>query len=374
MENTGTKDEKDRIIFRGPRGGLYIFSKTGKKIHYVVPKKKASPRTESVRTIAKIWKKKVNDRIKPMKPVKNYDPEIFQMVSPRINVNILTNFKNKKYSEFIFPIESVRGRRVESKAVIASLPENFRDVRYLGHQTEYVRNLKLYDLMTVMSYTNYSHFWLGPYQRHGVVFSNFPDIAKNMIFPMFPQYDTIALAGYNTLKSSAPADIVDTASGYRAIGNSGRYLIYMYLANENMISKDTYSLMLQMYVNDLQRIILAAPKTNQTLIVYRGTSHDIYKKYKKTFSSGQFTSTAYLPGHALKYARGENGVLTRITIPPGKSSLFISPVNRFSDYGEYEIVLPISEYEITGRNKLTQIYDDGAKKFVKARVTDLKML
>lgn len=394
--DTKKLDAKGRKILIGSRGAEYVLSKTGKrtapatlnenrkvarkvtknifaKLDYKKGKKpkQLTKEQELALKFAKKWKGKVNNRSKPMKK-KNYDPEIFQMVAPKIRINALKNMKIR-YNEVVFPIESVRGRRVEKKAVIAPLPENFRHSEYLADQTEYIKNLSIYDLMTVMSYTNYSHFWLGPYQRSGHVFSSFPQITREMIYPMWSQFDVIAGAGYDTLKSNAPNELRVVMEKYPTIVEpSSRYMLYIVLANENAISKDTYSLMLQMFVNDLRRIIINAPVSKESIIVYRGTSSDVYPKGTKKFVSNQFMSTAYLPSHALKYARGHQGILTRIRIPPGKPSLFIASVNQFGEFGEFEIVLPDASYEILGRNKTTQVFD--GTKFVKVRVTDLKML
>jgi hypothetical protein len=59
-------------------------------------------------------------------------------------------------------------------------------------------------------------------------------------------------------------------------------------------------------------------------------------------------------------------------IPPGQPSLFIAPVNKFGQHGEYEIVLPPCSFEILSRAKKTQVFT--GDKFEFARVTDLKML
>jgi hypothetical protein len=160
---------------------------------------------------------------------------------------------------------------------------------------------------------------------------------------------------------------------YNTLSNADRYLAYTFVVNENFVTKESYKLMLQMYVIDFTRIIREAPTSTEPIIVYRGTDHDIYKNIKgNIFKSTQFMSAAYLPRHAMQYARGKNGVLTRITIPPGKPSLFIAPVNKYGAHGEYEIVLPPGDFEILGRSKKTQVFIDN--KFVSARVTDLKML
>jgi hypothetical protein len=179
-------------------------------------------------------------------------------------------------------------------------------------------------------------------------------------------------SGYDVLKPNPPVAVKSLMEQYNGLSNADRYLAYTFVVNENFVTKESYKLMLQLYVADLTRIIYEAPTSKEPLIVYRGTDHDIYKGVKgNIFKSTQIMSTAYLPKHAMQYARGKKGILTRITIPPGKPSLFIAPVNKYGAHGEYEVVLPPGDFEITGRSKKTQVF---ANKFVSARVTDLKML
>jgi hypothetical protein len=126
-----------------------------------------------------------------------------------------------------------------------------------------------------------------------------------------------------------------------------------------------------MYVKDLTRIINNSPPVKEPLVVYRGISTDVLRK-GSVFKSKQFTSTAYNVIQAVKYARGDPPHLQRITIPRGKHALFVAPVNKFGKFGEYEVVLPPCDFEITGRNRKMKVLVDG--KFKDYRVTDLTMI
>ncbi|AGE60169.1 PBCV-specific basic adaptor domain-containing protein [Acanthocystis turfacea Chlorella virus WI0606] len=386
---TGEENAMGRPIFRGPRGRAYVITASGSKVAPAKGRKPAPekpvvktpvPTTESgqqdaVKRIAMAWKKKVNDRAKPMRK-KNYTKNKFIMAAPKLKVHLteMDGFGDQSYHDFPFDIETARGPRINSGAVVAPRENNFRQVDYLVDQVEYLRGLSMHDLITVLGYTNHSHFWLGPFQREGKVFSRFPDVNKggSSTIPMWSQFDIIASSGYDVLKPNAPASVRDLMNQYETLSNADRYLAYTFAVNENYVTKDSYSLMLQLYVADLTRIIYAAPVSKQPLVVYRGTDHDIYKGVKgDIFKSTQFMSTAYLPKHAMQYARGKNGLLTRVTIPPGKPSLFIAPVNKYGAHGEYEIVLPPGNFEITGRSKKTQVFTN---KFVASKVTDLVMM
>ncbi|AGE50242.1 PBCV-specific basic adaptor domain-containing protein [Acanthocystis turfacea Chlorella virus Canal-1] len=389
---TGEENAMGRPIFRGPRGRAYVITASGSKVAPAKGRKAAKPapakpvalkpvpttetgQQNAVKRIAMAWKKKVNDRAKPMRK-KNYTKNKFLMAAPKLKVHLteMDGFGEQAYHDFPFDIETARGPRINSGAVVAPREDNFRQLDYLVDQVGYLRGLSMHDLITVMGYTNHSHFWLTPFQRDGKVFSRFPDVNKggSSVVPMWSQFDIIVSSGYDVLKHNAPAAVRDLLNQYDSLSNADRYLAYTFAVNENYVTKDTYKLMLQLYVADLTRIIYAAPTSKQPIIVYRGTDHDIYKGVKgNIFKSTQFMSTAYLPKHAMQYSRGKKGILTRITLPPGKPSLFIAPVNRYGSHGEYEIVLPPGDFEITGRAKKTQVFTD---KFVASRVTDLVML
>jgi hypothetical protein len=387
----GEQNALGRDIFRGPLGRQYVITASGKKAppakgrkgapekpapEKPAPEKPAPVAKEQnvVRRIAMEWKKKVNDRAKPMRK-DNFKRNTFKMMVPKIYLSALNGFTNIKYEDFPFDIVTARGPRVNSKAVIAPQEKNFVHVDYLVDQIKYLRGLSIYDLVTILSYTNHSHFWLGPFQRTGKVFSRFPDVNRttSTIIPMWSQFDIIVSSGYDVLKPNPPMAVKSLMEQYNALSNADRYLAYTFAVNENFVTKESYKLMLQMYVIDLGRIIREAPKSTEPIIVYRGTDHDIYKNIKgNIFKSTQFMSTAYLPKHAMTYSRGKNGVLTRIVIPPGKPSLFVAPLNRYGQHGEYEIVLLPGDFEITGRTKKTQVFVGST--FISAKVTDLKML
>lgn len=386
MIETGKINAKKRVVYKDSKGRTYV--KPGDKKVYVkklfTPKaptpaikpKSTTPvqnKNAAVRKIAKIWKQKVNNRLKPLKKGRNYDPNVFEMVAPKINIQPGESGAFKKvYSNFMFPIQTAKGRRIDSRAVVATRKNNIRHVDYLADQTDYLKNMNIYDLMTVAAYTHYAHWWLLPFQRSGTISVKFSKFRQNMIFPLFPQMESIIDAGYDVLKSNKSKEFKPYINAFiESKTLVDKYFVYISLAQENVFSKEALKLALQMYVNDLTRIINDSPPVNEPLVVYRGISTDVLKK-GSIFKSKQFTSTAYNVEQALKYAGGHPPHLQRITIPRGKHALFIAPVNKFGSFGEYEIVLPPCDFEITGRNRKMKVLD--YKVFKIYRVTDLKMV
>ncbi|ABT14535.1 hypothetical protein NY2A_B136L [Paramecium bursaria Chlorella virus NY2A] len=384
MIETGKINAKKRVVYKDSKGRMYV--KPGDKKIYVkklfTPKIIREPvippvqnKNAIVRKVAKIWKQKVNNRLKPLRKGRNYDPNVFEMVAPKINIQPTNTGAFKKvYSNFMFPIQTAKGKRIDSRAVIATRKDNIRHVDYLADQTDYLKNMNIYDLMTVAAYTHYSHWWLGPYQRSGRILVQFSKFRQDMIFPLFPQMESIIDAGYDVLKTNKVAEFKPYITAFTESKTIvDKYFIYISLAQENVFSNEALKLALQMYIGDLTRIINDSPPVNEPLVVYRGISTDVLKEKKgSVFKSKQFTSTAYNVEQAVKYATGTPPHLQRITIPRGKHALFISPLNKFGSYGEYEIVLGPCDFEITGRNRKMKVLVNG--RFKNFRVTDLKMV
>ncbi|ABU43670.1 hypothetical protein AR158_C124L [Paramecium bursaria Chlorella virus AR158] len=384
MIETGKINAKKRVVYKDSKGRMYV--KPGDKKIYVkklfTPKIIREPvippvqnKNAIVRKVAKIWKQKVNNRLKPLRKGRNYDPNVFEMVAPKINIQPTNTGAFKKvYSNFMFPIQTAKGKRIDSRAVIATRKDNIRHVDYLADQTDYLKNMNIYDLMTVAAYTHYSHWWLGPYQRSGRILVQFSKFRQDMIFPLFPQMESIIDAGYDVLKTNKVAEFKPYITAFTESKTIvDKYFIYISLAQENVFSNEALKLALQMYVNDFTRIINDSPPVTEPLVVYRGISTDVLKEKKGSiFKSKQFTSTAYNVEQAVKYSTGNPPHLQRITISRGKHALFIAPVNKFGDYGEYEVVLPPCDFQVTGRNRKMRVLDN--KRFKFYRVTDLKML
>jgi len=373
MTETGKLNAKKRIVYKDSKGRTYV--KSGDKKIYV--KKLFTPvqnkNTAVVRKVAKVWKQKVNDRLKPLRKGRNYNSNVFEMVAPKINIQPTNTGAFKKvYSNFMFPIQTAKGRRINSRAVVTTQKDNIRHVDYLADQTDYLRNMNMYDLMTVAAYTHYAHWWLLPFQRSGRILVQFSKFRQDMIFPLFPQMGSIIDAGYDVLKPNKVTEFQPYITAFMESKTLvDKYFVYISLSQENVFSNESLKLALQMYVNDLTRIINDSPPVTEPLVVYRGISTDVLKK-GSVFKSNQFLSTAYNVEQAARYATGNPPHLQRITISRGKHALFVAPVNKFGSFGEYEVVLPPCDFEITGRNKKMKVLING--KFKNFRVTDLTML
>ena len=126
-------------------------------------------------------------------------------------------------------------------------------------------------------------------------------------------------------------------------------------------------LALEMYRDDLKRIIAGAPKSRKKMILYRGASFDIFRSTKGHWHNLEsFCSASYDLNHALGY---EGGTMQRITVLPGTPVLLVAGMNQWNVNGEYEIMVNIgTKYLIRGRG-VKRLLWTGRKQAT--RVTDV---
>ena len=123
--------------------------------------------------------------------------------------------------------------------------------------------------------------------------------------------------------------------------------------------------MAQMFINELNDLILKAPKTTHDFYVFRGMKDDAYLTgtKDKQYMTNRFSS-ASIDGYGVAYQRfsGEH-TLQRIKILKGSSCLCMLGTSKFHD--EYEILLPRgSTYVIRGKSedmrRLNPVYPNSA--------------
>jgi hypothetical protein len=122
----------------------------------------------------------------------------------------------------------------------------------------------------------------------------------------------------------------------------------LFCNNSGQLTSDVKRIALNMYRDDLKRIIAGAPKSRKKMILYRGASFDIFRSTKGHWHNLEsFCSAAYDLRHALGY---EGGTMQRITVLPGTPVLLVAGMNQWDTNGEYEIMVNLgTKYLIRGR-------------------------
>ena len=269
--------------------------------------------------------------------------------------------------------------RVISGDIAATRGRNI-DPSWFEKQARYMADLSVYDLMTVIGYTVRSHEWLGPYQRDGRLpgAGNLKKMKAHIPapVPLFPQIRAIA--------RTMGADAKDM---FRRSNDVSQYFVNLFLGNDSVQAYEAYSMLLpsnsfqpeivkqaiELFIRDLDRIISKAPPLDASMVVYRGTSHNVFDGIEgRVYDVNAFSSAAFDLPHALLYAgrRSKSGVVQRVTLSPGTRVIVAAMVNLWNEYGENEIILPRGTYEIAKRSKERLIANTGGEMYP-MKVTDV---
>ena len=239
------------------------------------------------------------------------------------------------------------------------------DLEWFKRQDTYVKNLSDYDFWTAQAHTNRSHSWIGPFLYSGSVSSYLPGTGGKHIAPLWPQVRKMILDGTYTVRGTDRWRDAWVDDFKRMTSEKSRYDLFC--RNAGQLTTDVKRVALNMYRDDLKRIIAAAPKSRKKMVLYRGASFDIFRSTKGHWHNLEsFCSAAYDLKHALGY---EGGTMQRITVLPGTPVLLVAGMNQWDVAGEYEIMVNMgTKYLIRGRG-VKRILWTGHKRMT--RVTDV---
>ena len=239
------------------------------------------------------------------------------------------------------------------------------DLDWFKRQDTYVKNLSDYDFWTAQAHTNRSHSWIGPFLYSGTVPSYLPGTSGKHIAPLWPQVRKMILDGTYTMRGTDRWKDAWIEDFKRMTSEKSRYELFC--RNSGQLTSDVKRIALNMYRDDLKRIIAGAPKSRKKMILYRGASFDIFRSTKGHWHNLEsFCSAAYDLRHALAY---EGGTVQRITVLPGTPVLLVAGMNQWNVAGEYEIMVNMgTKYLIRGRGVKRLIWT-GHRRLT--RVTDV---
>ena len=235
------------------------------------------------------------------------------------------------------------------------------DLDWFKRQDAYVKNLSDYDYWTAQAHTNRSHSWIGPFLYRKALPSYIPGSVGKHIVPLWPQIRKLILDG--TFMAAGHYYWVVSFKGFTS--ETARYDLYK--SNTRNIPTHIMKLALEMYRDDLKRIIAGAPKSRKKMILYRGASFDIFRSTKGHWHSLEsFCSAAYDMKHTLGY---EGGTMQRITVLPGTPVLLVAGMNQWNVNGEYEIMVNIGTKYLMRSRAVKRLLWTGRKRAT--RVTDV---
>ena len=235
------------------------------------------------------------------------------------------------------------------------------DLDWFKRQDAYVKNLSDYDFWTAQAHTNRSHSWIGPFLYQGVIPRYLPGTDGKHIAPLWPQIRKLILDG--TFTPTGHYFWVDTFLGMN--NETDRYNLY--ISNNRNIPQSIMKRAIEMYRDDLKRIIAGAPKSRKKMILYRGASFDIFRSTVGHWHKLEsFCSAAYDLKHALLYT---GSTLQRITVLPGTPVLLVAGMNQWEINGEYEIMVNIGTKYLIRQRAVKRLLWTGFR--TSTRVTDV---
>jgi hypothetical protein len=239
------------------------------------------------------------------------------------------------------------------------------DLDWFKRQDTYVKNLSDYDFWTAQAHTNRSHSWIGPFLYRGTVPSYLPGTSGKHIAPLWPQVRKMILEGTYTMRGTDRWKDAWIEDFKRMTSEKSRYELFC--RNSSQLTSDVMRRALNMYRDDLKRIIAGAPKSRKKMVLYRGASFDIFRSTKGHWHNLEsFCSAAYDLRHALGY---EGGTMQRITVLPGTPVLLVAGMNQWDAAGEYEIMVNMGTKYLIRQRAVKRIVWTGHKHTT--RVTDV---
>jgi hypothetical protein len=238
------------------------------------------------------------------------------------------------------------------------------DLDWFKRQDAYVKNLSDYDFWTAQAHTNRSHGWIGPFLYRGTVPRYLPGTSGKHIAPLWPQIRKLILDGtFETFTPTGHYFWVDTFLGMNS--ETARYNLY--ITNIDDIPPSIMKRALEMYRDDLKRIIAGAPKSRKKMILYRGAAFDIFRSTVGHWHNlKSFCSASYDLNHALLY---EGGTMQRITVLPGTPVLLVAGMNQWDVNGEYEIMVNLGTKYLIRQRAVKRVMWTGFRRMT--RVTDV---
>jgi hypothetical protein len=257
---------------------------------------------------------------------------------------------------------------VQDGSVVATRASDI-DLDWFKRQDAYVKNLSDYDFWTAQAHTNRSHGWIGPFLYRGSIPASFPGTGGAghiHIAPLWPQVRKMILDGTVTRRSGSEGWRDAWFENFKLMtSEKSRYDLFC--VNSYNLSSEAKRKALEMYRDDLKRIIAGAPKSRKKMILYRGASFDIFRSTTGHWHNLEsFCSASYDLKHALAY---EGGTLERITVLPGSPVLLVAGMNQWEANGEYEIMVNLGTKYLIRKRGVRRIIWDGYRR--RTRVTDV---
>ena len=271
----------------------------------------------------------------------NFSPEILNKDTSSLFKNTTSLVYDLNINNYSIGIESILQRTI-----------NF-DFEWLKSSNEYLTKLSKYDLFSIKGYTflgdginsyirNYKNKNLNITSESILEMLYLKNIgsSKTIYYPYFFQIREIIRSTINTdIKTMTNLTQQDIDNILDDNLQSSYEFVYKLIINKTIKPEPLFwSKVLDLYLNDLIRIINNSPPIPKEISVYRGTSTHYYpKKIGSLFTHVTFMSTTFNSQIVDKFSINPCCII-EIKLKPGSHGLFLDPIT--SVKGEAEILLP----------------------------------
>lgn len=253
------------------------------------------------------------------------------------------------------------------------------DVEWLQRQRNYIINMSKYDLFTLRGYTHYGDVLVNSYLRDVIEWDKVRTMNADFLssfdyFPVYFQLDSIITkmvshknklglfalfdkseqtivklntrtTNKNIPKSSSLGRYIDLiATQYTSWKHSDRYIVLVSLWN--LLHVSVYKKVIELFHEDLTRIITKSPPLTKDVVVFRGVKNDFYLQGARNgfYNNIGFVSTSldiekaqFFQKLGDEHKRGSDCCIQRIILVKGTKALLMMPISQYGD--EKEILL-----------------------------------
>lgn len=242
------------------------------------------------------------------------------------------------------------------------------DFVWFKKMDNYIKNLSNYDAFTVLGYSYHSFDFINRYLIGDMTHSKLKGLMDEYTYSSyyFPFY--VQMHALMDVLVIAPADDLDyTYNSQKKKASKwvawcrGKKASECYKLFLRIMKSFPYSFMkqaMELFKDDLSRIIKDSPPLEKELVIYRGVKDDYFMRDAKDkyYTNKTFVSCSLDPSHAYKYLRNNTCCFKRIVMLPGTRALFISGISCYPN--EMEMVVDVGSTMYISEFKTHKKYDD----------------
>jgi hypothetical protein len=278
----------------------------------------------------------------------------------RFNNNIIQEFNSYTFTKKFEYYEYNKALILGYEIGLYLLKDSYQS--FIDEQQEYLNSLHIINKKTINDYTKIlvSEHYIKPYNKDPLIFK--ASIANKNIGDAFAYFVCMFIINWINHKDKSYlyqpniyAEIQDFFDKYKRNNlpsNNERCHNLYYL-----ISDDDWRIILNIYLDNLNQIILNAPELKTDLFVYRGANSNYLKTDKLTITLKPLYVSTRIASYSINYEASKmfyelaspNGIMFRVLLDKGTRALFITPLTDHNLDSEMEI--------LTANSQLLSVYE-----------------